>query len=84
MAKQSGIEEIKDQISNLCKDEIVKYRRKKHLSLVYGEIIDLLQQKLEANAKAINDEKAKNGFVTSELNQMLQGISNIKSRLRSY
>lgn len=84
LAKQSGIEEIKDQISNLCKDEIVKYRRKKHLSLVYDEIIDWLQQKLEANAKAINDEKAKNGFVTSELNQMLQGISNIKSRLRSY
>ena len=84
LTKQSGIEEIKDQISNLCKDEIVKYRRKKRLSLVYGEIIDLLQQKIEANAKAINDEKAKNGLVTSELNQMLQGINNIKSRLRSY
>ena len=84
LTKQSGIEEIKDQISNLCKDEVVKDRRKKRLSLVYDEIIDLLQRKLGDNAKAINDEKAKNGLVTSELNQMLQGINNIKSRLRSY
>lgn len=84
LARQSGIEKIKDQISKLCKDEVVKYRRKKRLSLVYNEIINLLQQKLEANTKAINDEKAKNGLVTSELNQMLQGINNIKLRLRSY
>ena len=84
LAKQSGIKEIKDQILNLCKDEIIKYRRKKRLSLVYDEIIDLLQQKIEANAKAINDEKTKNELVTSELNQMLQCINDIKSRLRSY
>ena len=84
LAKQSGVEEIKEQVLKLCKDEVVKYRRKKRLSLVYDEIIDLLQRKLEDNAKAINDEKAKNGLVTSELNQMLQGINNIKSRLRSY
>jgi uncharacterized protein ACIAD1443 len=80
LAKQSGIKEIKDQISNLCKDEIIKYRRKKRLSLVYSEIINLLQQKIEETAKAIDDEKARSQKIWSEINQMIQNINSIKSK----
>ena len=80
LAKQSGIKEIKDQILNLCKDEIIKYRRKKRLSLVYSEIINLLQQKLEETMKAINNEKTRSQKIWSEINQMIQNINNIKSK----
>ena len=80
LAKQSGVEEIKEQVLKLCKDEVVKYRRKKRLSLVYGEIINLLQQKLEETAKAINNEKARSQKIWSEINQMIQNINSIKSK----
>ncbi|WP_366118080.1 GTPase [uncultured Campylobacter sp.] len=80
LAKQSGVEEIKEQVLKLCKDEVVKYRRKKRLSLVYSEIINLLQQKIEETAKAIDDEKARSQKIWSEINQMIQNINSIKSK----
>lgn len=84
LAKQSGLEEIKELMLKFCECDIVEYRRKKHLLLVYNEIINLLQQKLKTNSMAINDEKTKNRLVISEINQMMQGIENIKSRLKLY
>ena len=84
LAKQSGLEEIKEMILKFCEYETVEYRRKKHLLLVYNKIINLLQQKLKTNSMAINDEKAKNRLVISEINQIMQGIENIKTKLKPY
>ena len=82
LARNSGIEEIKEQIKRFCIPEVVQYRRKQRLKNVYDQLINLLHQELKDNTAAINEQKNKNKSVASEISKMAQTINNIKQRLK--